>query len=68
MACSASTSGFSFSLAGGFIATPALRGNDMNMQVKHHLSAGAFVELLDGDAVGAERVHRGLGDLLRDLS
>ena len=31
-----------------------LARDDVNMQVEHHLSAGAFVELLDGDAVGAE--------------
>ena len=37
------------------------------MQVEHHLSAGALVELLHGDAVGPERRHGGLGDLLRDL-
>ena len=36
------------------------------MQVEHHLSAGAFVELLDGDAVGVEHLHGGLGDPLAD--
>jgi hypothetical protein len=37
----------------------------VDVEVKHHLAAGAFVELLDGDAVGTERLHAGLGDLLR---
>ena len=45
----------------------ALRGITWTMQVEHHLSAGAFVELLDGDAVGAENAFIArLGDLLRD--
>jgi hypothetical protein len=35
--------------------------------VEHHLPAGRFVELLDGDAAGAECLDAGLGDLLRDL-
>src|SRR5262249_31058043 len=38
--------------------------NDVDMQVKHHLAAGVFVELLDGDAVGVEHLHGGPGDLL----
>ena len=37
----------------------------MNMQVENDLAAGAFVELLDGDAVGGERFHRRLGNPLR---
>ena len=44
-----------------------LARDDVDVQVEHHLAAGALVELLDGDAVGAEHLHRGLGDLLRDL-
>ncbi len=66
-ACSASTSGFSFSLAGGLSATPCLRGMTWTWRWKHDLAAGAFVELLHGDAVGAEYFDRGLGDPLRDL-
>ena len=31
-----------------------LARDDMDVEVEHHLSAGALVELLDGDAVGAE--------------
>ena len=41
----------------------ALARDDVHMQVEHHLSAGAFVELLHGDAVGGKRRHRGFGDL-----
>ena len=44
-----------------------LARDDMNVQVEHHLAAGALVELLDGDAVGRKRLHRRLGDLLRDV-
>ena len=36
----------------------------MHVQMKHHLSAGGFVELLHGDAVGLEGLHRGGGDLV----
>jgi hypothetical protein len=35
--------------------------------MKHDLTAGRLVELLDGDAVGMEHLHRGFGDLLCDL-
>src|SRR5579864_1344050 len=36
----------------------------MHMEVKHDLSAGALVELPDGEAVGVERLLRGRGDLV----
>ena len=36
----------------------------MHVQVKHHLAAGGFAELLHGDAVGLERLHRRAGDLV----
>ena len=37
----------------------------VHMQVEHDLAAGGLVELLDGDAVGVEGLHRGGGDLVR---
>ncbi len=41
--------------------------NDVDVKVKHHLAACAFVELLDRDALCAKSLHCGFGDLLRDL-
>src|SRR5579872_3523463 len=38
----------------------------MHMQVKHHLAAGGFRELLHCDALRIKGCHRHLGDLLRD--
>ena len=54
--------------AGGrFHRHALLARDDVDVEVKYDLAAGAFVELLDGDAVGAEYLHADLGDLLRDL-
>jgi len=39
----------------------------MDVEVKHHLSPGTLVELLDGDAVGVEDLDGGARDLLRSL-
>ena len=38
--------------------------HDMHMQVKHHLSADGFAELLDDDAFGVEGLHGGERDRL----
>ncbi len=38
------------------------------MQVEHHLSSGAFVELLQGQAVGGERRLDRLRDMLHALA
>jgi hypothetical protein len=37
----------------------------VHVQVKHHLSAGGFVELLHRDALGVEGGHRRGCDLVR---
>src|SRR5262245_11834768 len=37
---------------------------DMNVQVENNLTSGALVELLDGDSIRREHLHRGLGNFL----
>ena len=55
-----SISGFSFTLAGGFIATPSCRGMTWTCRWNTTWPPAPFVELLDGDAVGGEDLHRAL--------
>src|SRR5271166_3449268 len=52
--------------AGGRLQRDAkLARNDVYVEVEHDLAAGAFIELLNRDAVGRESLHARLGDLLR---
>ena len=54
-------------LAGGLSGTPLLARNDVNVEVEHHLPAGRFVELLNGQPVGGKYRHRRTGDGLGRL-
>ena len=65
VALSSSTFTSSLRLAGGSMRDAVVARQHVHVQMEHDLSAGGLVELLDGDAVGLEGLHRGGRDLVR---
>ena len=64
VALSSSTLTSSLRLAGGSMRNAVVARQHVHVQMEDDLSAGGLVELLHGDAVGLERLHRGGRDLV----